>query len=176
MRDELRRTFQSLIGFLNIAGAQNGQPQLDFQFSQQGERQLVTASYVPEAQEKESREARINFNFSPSVGFVEQRFVLSSAAALARELSQQAAPDVDQDGANTRARLDVAALRDVLQDNRSQLIAQNMLKEGNSKQEAEKQIDSLLHLMGWARDVTLRLGATDKLLQVDLQHNLADSQ
>ncbi len=67
MRDELRRTFQSLLGFLNVAGASKGQPQLDFQVEKQGTTSLVTSNYVPEQDEQQSRQARINFNFSPSV-------------------------------------------------------------------------------------------------------------
>ena len=48
MQPELRRTFQSLIGFLNIVGAMNGQPQLDLDMEKSEAAQFVTASYLPD--------------------------------------------------------------------------------------------------------------------------------
>ena len=59
MRPELRRTFQSLIGFLNVAGASNGQAPI-------GHGHEVGIGYAtgdnqlrPDREERESREARI---------------------------------------------------------------------------------------------------------------------
>lgn len=172
MRDELRRTFQSLVGFLNIVGAMSGQPQLDFEMEKQDGKQFVTTSYVADGDEKQSRQARINFNFSPSIAVDQKRFVLSSTASLMRELSHQPTQDdADDDPVNSRVYLDAKVLRDVLDDNRSQLIAQNMLEDGNSKEEADRHIDRLLELLGWFRDATLNLGTADGQLQLQARVN-----
>ena len=47
MQPELRRTFQSVVGFLNIVGAMNGQPQLDLDMEKTDAAQFVTSSYIP---------------------------------------------------------------------------------------------------------------------------------
>ena len=80
MRAELGRTFQSLIGFLNVIGAMNGQPQLDLDIDKQGEWQVVAASYIPEQDANLSR-LPINFNFSPTLAFTADDVILSSASS-----------------------------------------------------------------------------------------------
>jgi len=177
MRDELRRTFQSLVGFLNIVGAMQGQPQLDFEIEKQEGKQFVTTSYVAEGDEKQSRQARINFNFSPSIAVDQERFVLSSTANLVRELSHPPAKnDADDDHVNSQVYLDAKVLRDILDDNRNQLIAQNMLEDGNSKEEAERYIDNLLKVIGWFRDATANLGMADGQLQLQVRVNFDKQQ
>lgn len=160
MQPELRRTFLSLIGFLNVIGAMNGQPQLDLDFAKEDQRQLVTATYLAEKDADPSR-LPINFNFSPSVGFVQDRFVVASTKSLAGELlkaieGDPANPDLP---ANTLARADLADLRQILTDNRGQLVAQNMLSEGHTKEEAEQEIDTLLLILGTAQQASLRFSS-----------------
>ena len=75
MRIEFRRIFLSFLGFLNVIGAMNGQPQLDLDFEKNGDSEIITSTYVPEADEKNSKQAKINFNFSPSVGFGGDYFI-----------------------------------------------------------------------------------------------------
>ena len=171
MRNELRRIFQSLIGFLNVVGAMNGQPQLDLDMERHGDQQLVISRFVPEPDEQKSREARINFNFSPTVAFVRDQFVISSTHGLARKLADllaSAESNRSQEDVNTLAQADLAELRNVLSDNRNQLVAQNMLTEGNTKEEAERQIDTLLSVAGMFRDVSLKLAADQHSLNLEL--------
>lgn len=172
MKGELRRTFMSLIGFLNVVGAMAGQPQLDFDLEKQGENQTVVTRYLPEPDEADSTEARINFNFSPSIAFVGDRVIVSSTAGLARDIAE--ALQTDDTGirqpsrANSFVELDASVLRDALADNREQLIAQNMLSEGRDRPEAEAAIDALITLVGYFRDATLRLDAADGRLGLRL--------
>ena len=174
MRDDLRRTFQSLIGFLNVIGSSQGQPQLDMDVQRSEQRQLVITSYVPEEDERTSDQARINFNFSPSVGFAKNRFVVSSSGVLVDELISAPQDDETDKDANTMAYVNMQVLRDLLGDNQTQLVAQNMLKEGNSKEEAQQQINTLLGIVGWFRDATLVLTASDSQLRLQLQLRVLD--
>ena len=48
-------------------------------------------------------------------------------------------------------------LQSVLGDNREQLISQNMLEEGNDREEAENAINLLLELVGYFKDASLKL-------------------
>ncbi len=170
MTRELRRIFQSLVGFLNIVGAMNGQNQLEMDMEQIGDHaELVTSSYVPEEDDRESTDANIVYNFSPSVGFAGKRFVVSSSQKLARRLTLAKVPSPPIIDDNTKANINAGVLRDVLSDNREQLIAQNMLQDGNSREEAEAIIDLLLQVVAYFQDASLRLAATDDRLEAEFK-------
>ena len=181
---ELRRTYQSLVGFLNVVGAQNGNPQLDQDIETVGDTKLYTAQFVPEPDEKDSTQARIQFNFSPSVAFAGSHFILASTKQLARQLAAELTGDVSQPAADNRAnsaaasapvtpantefRVDVRTLSAILDDNREQLIAQNMISDGHSREEAEQQISLLLFGLQTVRDVHFRLTTTGGELRASL--------
>ncbi|MEM1069246.1 MAG: hypothetical protein AAGI63_10145 [Planctomycetota bacterium] len=174
MTRELRRIFQSLVGFLNVIGAMNGQNQLEMDMDKiGGHAELVTTQFVPESDEEESTEAGVIFNFSPSVGFSGERFVVASTAELARLLveakSSEAASLVD----NTRGSLNARVLQQVLADNREQLIAQNMLEDGNSREEAEAVIELVLQVMGYFDGMTMRLTPAEDMLEASFQVQVA---
>jgi hypothetical protein len=173
MQPELRRIFQSLIGFLNIVGAMNGQPQLDLDMEKSDTMQLVTASYLADPNAKDATGLKINYNFSPSIAFAGKRFVLASTKGLAKVLvTANAADRPPADGAqvvNTDAMLHFDTLREILADNRRQLVAQNMLSQGHTKEEAEKSIGALLELVGWFDHLALSLATTSGELQLSLE-------
>ncbi len=164
MRGELRRTFQSAIGFFNIVGAQNGQPQLEMDMQKVGETDLITSRYLPEKKNQDSTSAPIIFNFSPSVSFTGDRFVLASTSKLAEELGT--APLKAASGANTSIDLNADVLREALVDNREQLISQNMLEEGHSREEAEAAIGLLLEVMKNFKGAGLELKAENERLNL----------
>lgn len=162
MTRELRRTFQSMIGFFNVIGAMEGRPQLEMDIDKlESGAELITSEYVPEEDDAESTRADIIFNFSPSVGFAEERFVVSSTKQLARELVQAKTADGKSGSTNTDAVLHAGVLKRVLDDNREQLISQNMLNDGNSREEAEAAIGLLLDVIGYFKDVSLKLDTSD---------------
>lgn len=169
MRRELRRTFQSTVGFFNVVGAMNGLNQLELDIEKlDAGAEVVTASYVAEEGQEESTEAPVQFNFSPTVGFAGDRFILSSEIGLAKTLTL--AKESDQGSSdNTWSNLNAETLRDILSDNREQLIANNMLEEGNDREEAEAAIDLLLDIVGFFQDLSLRLRDVDDHLKLSLQ-------
>ncbi|WP_222436175.1 hypothetical protein [Rubripirellula reticaptiva] len=166
---ELRRVFQSLIGFLNVTGAQNGQPQLDLGMETVADAKLITASYVPDRDNADSLDERIQFNFSPTIAFAGERVVLSSSTALARELVKTAVAEAadDEDTSNTTGKLVATTLQGILKANRSQLVANNMLEKGHSKEAAEGEIDLLLELLGFLDDVRLNLDITESQMALE---------
>jgi hypothetical protein len=147
----------------------NGQNQLELDMEKlDGNVELISSSFVPEEDDRESTQAKIIFNFSPTVAFAGSRFVVSSTKSLAKELATTPA-DNQRIQDNTKAVLAADVLRSVLDDNRSQLIAQNMLEDGNTREEAEAVIDLLLEVVGFFRDATLRLGTSDEELDIQFQ-------
>ncbi len=170
---DFRRTYQNLIGFLNIIGAMNGQPQLDLEMEKGEAFQLVTATYLREPNASPGG-LKIHYNFSPSVAFVGEHFIVSSTSALAREL----VGSVDQGTGqatqlNSTIKLNVSGVSDILHDNRAQLVAQNMLSEGRSKEEAELAIGDLLKLVALARSSAIDLATTDNALRLSWEIQFA---
>jgi hypothetical protein len=172
MQPELRRTFQSMIGFLNIVGAMNGQPQLDLDMEKTDTAQFVTANYIADPTAKEGEPAKVNYNFSPSVAFVGGRFVIASTKALAHALATASPIDrttTESDRVvNADGLVELGPLRDILADNRQQLVTQNMLKEGHTKEEAERDVGVLLELIGWLDRMEFSMETTQNELRITL--------
>ena len=171
-RPELRRTFQSFVGFLNIVGAMQGNPQLDQDVEFYNEEKIYTAKFLPEPDEKKSERAKIQFNFSPSLAFAGDRFVISSSAQLAKDLIDAFKKPGTRGGqkfvSNTRARLDASALGEILTDNREQLIAQNMISDGHTREEAERQIGIFLEIVSLFREMSFDVKTIDGQLKLEL--------
>lgn len=165
---EFRRTYQSLIGFLNITGSMNGQPQLDLDIDKEDGVQIVSASYIVE-KDVSPAGLKIHYNFSPSIAFAGEHFIVSSTTGLARELANvvKKTPPLASES-NSFVQLDVSGLSDILDDNRPQLVAQNMLSEGHTKKEAEQEIGDLLSLLDAIKDASLDFKINDSVLRTSL--------
>lgn len=174
MQPQLKILFQSLIGFVNITSAMQGQPPLDTNVDKVGEGRLIAATYLPD----KSGEGKINYNFSPTIGFAGDSFIVSSTSRLASELIELASAAKSPPAAataafdNTRINFSAPVLKDILQDNRKQLVAQNQLREGHTKEQAEKETDSLLSLLGAVKDLSARLSGDGKYLNLEVELRL----
>lgn len=181
MQPELRRVFQSLIGFLNVIGAMNGQPQLDLDMEKREDFQVVSANYLPNIAAPADQPTKIHYNFSPSVAFASGHFIVSSTKAFAQELAEnvsQAARAADDVNAslNTEAILHGEPLRQVLRDNREQLISQNVLEKGHSREAAAHEIDLFLGLLEVAREARLQLLTKGQALELTLTITTASAE
>lgn len=170
MRPDFRRTFLSLIGFINITGAMEGRPQFDFEIDDEGEDQVVATRYVVDADRAELENAPIYWNFSPTIAFVEDRIVISSTERLARDLrtAQRDPQNTASPQPNTIVEVEVPPLHRLLVENREQFIAKNMLDKGNDRKEAEKEIDSLLAIVNLFRDAQLTLETAHDRMELRL--------
>jgi hypothetical protein len=137
---ELRRTFQNLIGFFNVVGAMNGQPQLELSMEKVDGVELVSATHLPDPDAADPTQLRINYNFTPSVAFAGDRFIVATTKELALATATAAPAESATNDASRIVNSDLvlrpAELRDILADNQEQLIAQNMLEKGHSRDEA----------------------------------------
>ncbi len=169
-------TFQSVVGFLNVAGAQNGIDPLDLNSEKVGDALVVSSVYLPPADEKARGEAGLHFNASPTIAFVGDRVILASAKPLAMQLVEQA-PKADQPAetkANTVVQLDGNVGRQSLIENRASLVAQNMLEKGHDRTAAEQEIDRVLAVLGYFEGASLGLSAGDASLDLAFEIRLSD--
>lgn len=166
---DFRRTYQSLIGFLNIIGSMNGQPQLDLDIEKEDAYQIVSATFLAD-KEASSGGLKIHYNFSPSVAFAGEHFIVSSTTALARELAGVVGKgNQPSSELNSIVALDVSGVSEILGDNRSTLVAQNMLSEGHSKEEADRSIDDLFALLAAIQDTSIELGNSGGILRTSIE-------
>ena len=170
MTPELKRIFYSLIGFFNVVGAMEGQPQMDLELDKLAAGDLISASFLPEPNQQPGQ-VKIQYNFSPTVAFRDEMFVLSSTKDLAQKLLE-ASGESENPGdaaANMAVRLKLSAVQQALEDNRQQLVVQNMLSDGATREEAEAQIGILLKLIGLADEVKLNLTRDDRQITLDFE-------
>ena len=128
---------------------------------------LVTATYVRPLDDQDFNAAPINFNFSPTLAFVDDRMVISSSSKLARTLTKSSGESESKGQMpNTHSVLSADALADVLRDNKAQLVAQNMLEKGNSPEQADAEISVLFDLLDLFEGVSIDLEVTDGQLKL----------
>lgn len=174
MQRQLKVAFQSIVGFLNIAGGQNGLPQLDLNTERRDGGMIVSAEYMMD-DDAQRTNGKIYHNFSPTVAVVGDRFIIAStkrfAATLVDAVKQPAADSAAGDAAapvNTALEIDAAVVRQLLEDNRGQLVAQNMLTKGHGKEQAEAEIGTILDLLSWFDKASLRLTTPSDKLELEL--------
>lgn len=166
MRKELKRIFQSFIGFINVAGAMNGQPQFDQDMDKIGNADLLIARYAWDDSQPESKEVPIQYNFTPCLLILDEYMVLSSTEKLARELieplqkekaSSKEALTVGPDSniRNTYLELTGRGISEALEQNRDQIIANNMLEKGHSREEAEAEFNVLTQILKMATKLVI---------------------
>ncbi len=166
MRRELKRIFQSFVGFLNITGAQEAQPQLELSMDRVGDNPVYFAEYVRDADRPYENGLPIQFNFSPTLAFLGDQVILASSVTLARELLDESLSPSQAKGSppdvHTLLRLDATALRAVLESNENAMIAQNMLEKGHSRAEAKREIETLLGILSLFRSGTVEMSFQNK--------------
>jgi hypothetical protein len=166
MRRELKRTFQSFVGFLNIVGAMEGQPQLDLDNISEEGITAYTSTYLAESDKKYEQGLPIQFNFSPSIAFHEDLVCISSTKELAvsvfRKNAATSPSQSDTNPVHTKLQIDAKQVRKILEANREQLIAQNMLEKGHNRDEAESEINNLFLFSRLVESINLALRFADQ--------------
>lgn len=158
--------YQSFIGFLNIQLAMDGKPQLELESESVEGGKVVSATYLTE--KNASYEGVINYNFSPSIAFSEQWFFVSSTRQMALDMvkTAHAADAFHQPEINTQLNILGQPLVEILRLNAEPLIANNMLEEGNDRDEAEKAIEALFSVVSLLEKNTIELVKRDAAVEL----------
>jgi len=175
MTRQFKVAFQSAIGLVNFGQAQNGSPQFELNSEKRGSGEIVSAVYLVDKGVQKDGEGLIQYNVSPTIAFVKDKLILSSAASLASELLDLATTDaaVTQDAAvNTQILADLQAIGTILKYNQKHLVAQNMLEKGHGKEAAEREIGSFLKILDYVNDVSIRLTTETENLQLNFEVNI----
>jgi hypothetical protein len=165
--------YQSLVGITNIVGLQNGQPQLLMATEDYAGVTISKATYItPPDAAKDG--AKINYNFSPSCARVGNRFVLASTTGLARKLIDELkkSPARELTPESIRLDIDLAEVAAALADNREAIVAQNMLAQGQSREQAAADLDLGLELLRTMRSAIWRLTDENGTLALEIAMGL----
>lgn len=158
LQREFKRTFQSFIGFLNVAGAQEGQPQLELDTISQDGNQIYTAKYILDEDRNYPDGLPIQYNFQPTLAFVDDRMVLCSSVETAQAILREGRQDnAELSKSQTWLKADAVAIQKILQANSNPIIAQNMLEKGNSRIEAKREFDTLMLALGLIKQMSMSM-------------------
>jgi hypothetical protein len=159
--------FQAIVSLINLGQAEKKKGQDMAMMLTRTEKfaghDLHTVSI---AQDREGKPGLVH-NFTPSLAVAGTRVVLSSSAELAKvvleELAEEgkAATGVAADGgkgsgpASDSILIDAEAARAVIADNFEIIVADNMMKKGQSREEAEREMKQVLEVAGRLRHLEL---------------------
>ena len=171
VQEDLAVSFQSIVGFFNIAGSMERYPRLKISTHRRDGGTIIATNYLLD--KERAKDQQLFYNFSPSLAMIGNRLFLASTRQLAEELfdahrKSTVKPAAGNTIENTRAQLDAEILADVLTDNRDQFVSQNMLKKGQKKTQAEQEIDTLLSLLRWLKSSSIRLATEKNTVRFDL--------
>ena len=180
----MRRLYLNFVGFINIISAMEGQPQFDFDFDEDENTRYLMASFVelPEVPiasniselESPSANGPINYNFSPTLAIQGQRLIISSTSELARTLANAGSNPTEEPKSvaesirNTVLEVQAKPILDLLSDNFDQLVSQNMLEKGHSREEAENEIGLLLKILEFIEKGEIELSTRGNVLELSV--------
>ncbi len=181
MGRRFKSAFQNLMGLVNYGLGQQGQPQFDLDTANTKTGCICSAR--PFNEESAPTDLLV-FNFSPTLVIDGDLLVISSTTELGEKVAKLRVPDgampsvnssgkVDLASPNTLLHIDLAAAVEALDENREGLIAQNMLENGRSREDAAAEIGSAIELAKLLKTLDATLGVASDRLQFDLNVSFA---
>ena len=174
MQAELRRIFIKFVGFLNVISAMEGNPQLDIELVDSKKDRIITTSFIPPLA---GQPISVQYNFSPTILFKDDKLILSSTRLLAEKLrdGNQEAESAKRNSnrgnwtTNTHLTLLAGPLASILRKNREILITNNMLENSSDREEAETQIDLLISMVQLTNALDITIKSTSKQLALSFE-------
>ena len=168
--------WQKALGLINFTRGQQAQSGLIIDRPTHAGTKYTMASFSA-ADVIDRSAADIRFNFQPAVAMPGDYLILSSSDALTKDLidglTQEKASGAKSLGAtHSLVEVNGTSLASILKANREGLIRQNMVEEGNSRQQAESQMDLALSLLGRVRRVELRAETAEAISKLVAQFEL----
>ena len=150
----LKIAFQSFVALTNVDAAQKKAPVMELGSEQvEGITIATTHFLVPRTSAPASEQALQRYNYTPAAGQVGKYFILSTSTGLARSLVKElkAASDPRTAPAEEKAtailEADGPVVARYLERNRSRMVMQTMLKQGETKEKAEQRVGLNLELL-----------------------------
>ena len=169
----MEEAWQKGLGMVNFTRGQKAEPGLILYRPTHND-VTFTVSRFSTADMEENAEVHSRFNFKPSLATFDEWLVISSTEALARNLIDALKDETAKQlkplaGVHSMVEVNGRQLASVLKANRATLVRQNMLEEGNTKEEAEVAIGILLTIADYFRGAEIELGSEDGRMRARLE-------
>jgi len=168
--------WQKAVGLANFVRGQQAQPGLIIDRPVHNGVKYTSAAFSP-PEGKDRSAVDVRFNFSPSLAVTGEYLIFSSTAGLAEDLIDALAKETQQGaaplpGTHSLVQLDATQLASILGANREAMIRQNMVEKGNTREQAEQEIGTLLTIIEHVGRLKLEVGVegeeTRAALEVEL--------
>ena len=161
----MEEAWQKGLGLINFTRGQQAEPGLIL-YRPTHKDVTFTVSRFSKADMDENAEVHSRFNFKPSLAMFDEWLVISSTEALARDLIDALKEETARQakalaGAHSMVEVNGRQLASILEANRANLVRQNMINEGNTKEEAEAAIGILLTIADYFSGAKIELGSED---------------
>jgi hypothetical protein len=173
----VEEAWQKAIGLVNFTRGQKAEPGLIIDRPQY-QNMKYTVAYFSSASEDATR--HIRYNLRPTLALPDDFMILSSSEELARDLMDSlrkgvAAAESAGYAFHSILELNGLNLLAALSSNRENLIQNNMVEEGNTREKAEDDIDGLLSLATLMKAAKLTTGYRENrtAANFDLEFNMA---
>ena len=151
-----------------------GNPQLDIELVDSKKDRIITTSFIPPLA---GQPISVQYNFSPTILFKDDKLILSSTRLLAEKLrdGNQEAESAKRNSnrgnwtTNTHLTLLADPLATILRKNREILVTNNMLENSSDREEAETQIDLLISMVQLTNALDITIKSTSKQLALSFE-------
>jgi hypothetical protein len=172
----MEEAWQKALGLINFTSGQQAQPGLILDRPTYKDVTFSVSRYST-ADMDENAKAHSRYNFKPSLAMFDDWVIISSTEALARDLIDALK---DETAKQAKALADVHSmvevngrqLASILKANRENLVRQNMIQEGHTKEEAEAGIGILLTVADYFKGAKIELGRQDGRMRAKLEVEL----
>ena len=168
--------WQKALGLINFTRGQQAQAGLliDREFFDDTK---FSFAYFSSLEEENKAELESRFNFRPAIVTLNDYLVLSSTDGLAKDLIVSLKKENGDtikpiNDTHSLAELDFHQLTSILNANRENLIRQNMLEKGHTKDKAEFEIGMLLSILQNFNRATMNVGNVDGRTKANLKIEL----
>lgn len=172
----MEEAWQKGLGLINFTRGQQAEPGLILDKPIHSGTKF-TMSYFSTVEESGTTDLDARFNYRPSLATLGDYLVLSSTEDLTRDLidalkAEMAGPAEVLAQTHSLLEIDAVQLASILDANRPNLVRQNMIDDGNTRDEAEAQIGLILTIVEYLGQASLTLGAREGLSAASLELNL----
>jgi hypothetical protein len=168
--------WQKAVGLINFTRGQQALPGLIIDRPVYKDMKITTAYFsTTEVEDKSKLDQR--FNVRPALAMPGEYLILSSTDDLARDLIDALSGEMKQGGkpiAQTHSLLEIegSQLASIMQANRRFMVRDNMIKKGNTQEQAETGIDMIIAVAELIKRVELSIGMNESLTRARLEVKL----
>jgi hypothetical protein len=176
----IKVAFQSIMAIANVESAQKKGPVFELGSEEVDGIKIATTKYlVPRREPYASEPGATRYNYSPSIAQVGRYVVFSSSTGLARSLVKELkatpapGPDRKDQAATFTVEADGPELARLLEQNRSRMVMQTMLGQGETKPDAERRVALILDMFRYLGHGRLVVADTVDRTRLELKLDLS---